>query len=371
MSTILLLIFIVSSLGFSYAIFNYHMVKVLDEGTAEMSKIALLIRRGANAFLISEYKLIIPVAAILSIFFGVIMSWHCGVSFIIGAMMSALAGLFGMKASTYANVRVTNTARTTSDTSKTLNVALKGGSVMGLSVASFSLVGLFIVFALFRDDLDTLQSIPNWLGFEFVPMSENLMCYSLGCSIIALFNRVGGGIYTKAADMGSDLVGKTELNLPEDDPRNPGVIADCVGDNVGDTAGLGSDILESNVGAIVSASILAISLFIDYNARNTGFSVQVLERMYLYPIAFSAVGLLACIISLLWIFTRKDSKDPRKTLNLATYFAAGFSAIGNFLLTIFMLSNSNFGELPFVLGGFSPFFAAFALFLDASWLYTA
>lgn len=358
MYPILILILFASVCGTIYAVFNYKAVVDIDEGTNEMSRIAKLIRSGANQFLISEYKVIAPIGIAIAIFFAIGMSVHSGISFVIGATMSGLAGLFGMKASTYANVRVTNTARLTEKTGPTLQVALKGGSVMGLSVASFSLIGLLLVFTLFSSDLAILEAVPNWLGFKFLPMTQNISSYALGCSIIAMFNRIGGGIYTKGADVGADLVGKTELGLPEDDPRNPGVIADCVGDNVGDTAGLGSDILESNVGAIMSACIFAFSLFTNYLAKGAGFSPQVLERLYLYPIAFSAVGLIACILSLMYIFGRKNAENPHVILNQATYFAAGFSAIGNFALTFFLLNGQDFGSLPFKLGGFGPFVAS-------------
>ncbi len=358
MNTIFILVLLASVCGTAYALLNYEAVIAIDEGTNEMVKVAKIIRSGANQFLISEYKVIAPIAILIALFFALSMSWHSGVSFIIGAIMSGLAGLFGMKASTYANVRVTNTAKTTGKTGPTLQVALKGGSVMGLSVASFSLIGLLLVFIFFDSDLAILEATPNWLGFEFIPMTQNISSYALGCSIIAMFNRIGGGIYTKGADVGADLVGKTELGLPEDDPRNPGVIADCVGDNVGDTAGLGSDILESNVGAIMSACIFAFSLYTNYQAKNAGFGKEILEKLYLYPIAFSAIGLIACIISLMYIFSKKDADEPHEVLNNATYLAAVISSIGNFAMTAVIMWGQDFEELPFRVKGISPFFAA-------------
>ena len=265
-------VFMVSMLGVMYAAYNFHVVLNMKEGTKQMVEIAAAIRVGANTFLYKEYRILIFVVTALSLVFGSFIQWSSMVAFIIGVFVSALAGFVGMKAATFANVRVTNTARKTKNIGKTLKVALRGGAVMGISVSAFALIGLVFVFALFREQLYNLGSIRNWCGIEFEPFSMTLSSYALGCSIVAMFNRVGGGIYTKAADMGADLVGKTEENIPEDDPRNPAVIADCVGDNVGDTAGLGSDLLESYMGAIVSSIVFIIYLFNRYNAMGMNFS---------------------------------------------------------------------------------------------------
>ncbi len=264
--------------------------------------------------------------------------------------MSGAAGFFGMKMATYANVRVTNMARTSNHIGKTLKVALRGGSVMGICVSSFALIGLIIVFYLFKFQIPQMYSVPNWCGISFVPFSMTLSSYALGCSIIAMFNRVGGGIYTKAADMGADLVGKTEENIPEDDPRNPAVIADCVGDNVGDTAGLGSDLLESYMGAIVSSIIICIHNFISYNARGLEFSESLFEKLYIYPIIFAGIGLLSCVIGLIYILSKKDGTDPHKELNKATWISAGLTALLTFVATNFLFSNLSFEDLPFRFG---------------------
>ena len=307
MSGIFIAIFFIAILGSLYALFNFIHVKKLDEGTDRMSEIAAAIRVGANTFLINEYKVLAAVVGVLAIIFGIFISIPSAVAFVIGITMSGAAGYFGMQMATYANVRVANEARKTKDIGKTLKVALRGGSVMGLCVSSFALIGLIIVFAIFSYQISEMNAVANWCGIEFVPFSMTLSSYALGCSIIAMFNRVGGGIYTKAADMGADLVGKTEENIPEDDPRNPAVIADCVGDNVGDTAGLGSDLLESYVGAIVSAIVLSIHLFISYHAKGMGFNEELFANIYKYPIAFAGLGLLSCIIGLSYIFSKYAS----------------------------------------------------------------
>lgn len=353
MSNLILFILAAAILGVCYAIFNFFKVESLEEGTQEMSKIASAIRIGASTFLFSEYKVLVVVVGILAVCFGVFLSPSCAIAFLIGTVMSGLAGFVGMKMATYANVRVTNMARRSKSIGKTLKVALRGGSVMGLSVASFALIGLVLVYYTYKDQLAVMEAVPNWCGISFVPFAMTLSSYALGCSIIALFNRVGGGIYTKAADMGADLVGKAEENIPEDDPRNPAVIADCVGDNVGDVAGLGSDLLESYMGAIVSAMVLAIHLFISFQAKGKGFSPELLEKLYLYPVVFCACGLISCVIGLAYVLSRADGTDPHKDLNFATWLSAGITIVANLVFTLFYFSGQDLSVLPFKLGRFS------------------
>ena len=355
---IYLLVLVIAVSGIVYAAYNLIKVKSLSEGTTQMSEIAAAIRLGANTFLLEEYKILILVVVAIAVIFYAFLEPSASIAFLIGATMSGVTGFIGMKASTYANVRVANTARETENIGATLKVALRGGSVMGLSVSSFALVGLAVVYFLFRSQLDSLGSIRNWCGIEFEPFSMTLSSYALGCSIIAIFNRVGGGIYTKAADMGADLVGKGEENIPEDDPRNPAVIADCVGDNVGDTAGLGSDLLESYMGAIVSGIVFIIYLFRKYSVQGLHFDSSVFNKLFLYPIIFVGIGLLSCIISLIYIFTKKDGSDPHRELNIATWVSAGLTAIFNLFVTVIMFHGEDLGDLPFKLGFISPFISA-------------
>ena len=296
MAALLILVIVAALLALGYAAFNFIGVKKLDEGTDRMSEIAEAIRVGANAFITYEYKIIGIVVVIIAIIFAAIFSvqygkfsWEPSVCFIIGVVMSASAGWVGMKIATYANVRVSNTARKTKNIGSTLKVALKGGSVMGLCVGGFALLGLFLVYIIFGYGLNMI-SISALRDGQHI-FTQCLSCYALGCSIVAMFNRVGGGIYTKAADMGADLVGKTEAHIPEDDPRNPATIADNVGDNVGDVAGLGSDLLESFVGAISSAIILAVSLFLSNIANKLTVSDTLLMKMMYFPLVFAAIGL--------------------------------------------------------------------------------
>lgn len=358
--TALLAVILIAALGVLYAAYNFRKVRQLPEGTPKMVEIAKAIRVGANTFLMNEYKILVPVVIILAILFAIFISTSSAIAFIIGVTMSGIAGYVGMKMATYANVRVTNEARKTKNIGSTLKVALRGGSVMGLCVSSFALIGLILVFLIFRGQISELEGVKNWCGISFVPFSMTLTSYALGCSIVAMFNRVGGGIYTKAADMGADLVGKTEENIPEDDPRNPAVIADCVGDNVGDTAGLGSDLLESYMGAIVSGIVLVFHLFITYKAKNMEFSSELFEKLYLFPIIIGAVGLFACMVGLAYIFTRKNVKDPHKVMNQGTWLAASFTAIVTAVVSVILFYGKSMGDLPFAVGFMSPWFSAVA-----------
>ena len=364
MSVVLVIIIIAALAALGFAALNYKSIKSMDEGTERMSEIAQAIRIGADAFMKYEYKILIVVAILVAIALGVFVSWYTGVCFIIGTLMSGAAGWVGMKAATHANVRVANTARLTKKMGETLKVAFKGGSVMGLSVGGFARLGIFIVYLVFGKALGQLNIenattlYKNWMGVEFVPFTMSLSGYALGCSVIALFNRIGGGIYTKAADMGADLVGKTEAGIPEDDPRNPATIADNVGDNVGDVAGLGSDLLESFVGSISAASILGVHLFLS----NSNIGTELLEKLLYYPMIFAACGLLSCVLGIASLLSRKNLSDnPHRELNGATWVSAGLTMVIGLVLTLVLLKDvpaESFKEIGFALGAVSPWVGA-------------
>lgn len=366
MAALLILVIVAVLLALGYAAFNFIGVKKLDEGTDRMSEIAEAIRVGANAFITYEYKIIGIVVVIIAIIFAAIFSvqygkfsWEPSVCFIIGVVMSASAGWVGMKIATYANVRVSNTARKTKNIGSTLKVALKGGSVMGLCVGGFALLGLFLVYIIFGYGLNMI-SISALRDGQHI-FTQCLSCYALGCSIVAMFNRVGGGIYTKAADMGADLVGKTEAHIPEDDPRNPATIADNVGDNVGDVAGLGSDLLESFVGAISSAIILAVSLFLSNIANKLTVSDTLLMKMMYFPLVFAAIGLIASCLGIAYVLIKKGSDSPHRDLNISTWSAAVITIIGGFVATYFMFKPETKAVLDvagFKTGYTSPWIAA-------------
>jgi K(+)-stimulated pyrophosphate-energized sodium pump len=231
-------------LGLVVAFFIYRSVVSRPDGNDRMREIADAIHEGAMAFLKREYQVlsIFVVAVFLLLWWAV--AWQTGVAFLTGAIFSVVAGLFGMQAATKANVRTSEAARAEGEAAA-LQVAFDGGAVMGLSVASLGLLGVGIFLSLYSDP----------------ESSRYISGFAMGASSIALFARVGGGIYTKAADVGSDLVGKIEAGIPEDDPRNPGVIADNVGDNVGDVAGMGADIFESYVGSIIATIAIGATVY--------------------------------------------------------------------------------------------------------------
>ncbi|MBE5742367.1 MAG: sodium-translocating pyrophosphatase [Clostridiales bacterium] len=353
-------------LALSFAFLNFYLVKKMKEGSAKMQEIASAIREGANAFIRYEYKIVAIIGLIIAVVLGVVISWETGVAFIIGAIMSATAGYVGMKIATYANVRVANEANETRNIGKTLKVAYRGGSVMGLCVAGFALLGVLIVYLLFGiigemltvDALGMVKTNVNPITGQSYTLSLILSGYALGCSIIALFNRVGGGIYTKAADMGADLVGKTEAHIPEDDPRNPATIADNVGDNVGDVAGLGADLLESYVGSILSCAILAIELF----THKTFFSTTLYAKMVAFPILFAGIGLIACVLGIAFpLFKKNLSDNPHRELNLSTWISAGLAIVFGFILSFFLFSGEDKNQLKMaglIFGNITPWVSA-------------
>ncbi len=336
-------------LGLGYAAVNFYATKRLREGSARMQEIAAAIREGANAFLLYEYRIVAGIALGLAALMALFIAWEAGIAFLLGALMSSTAGYIGMKIATYANVRVTHTADETRDVGATLKVAFRGGSVMGLCVAGFALLGALIVYLCFgwAGGMLSLESGEvatrlNPVTGQRYTLSVILSGYALGCSVIAMFNRVGGGIYTKAADMGADLVGKTEEHIPEDDPRNPATIADNVGDNVGDVAGLGADLLESYVGAIMATMILAIEVFV----HTAGFSSQsLLQKLMLFPMLFAGIGLLGCIVGIAFPLLRRHMRAPHLELNLATWIAAGLTLAGGCVLSILLFRGEEAAQL--------------------------
>lgn len=359
----LLLVFFASVLALAYAGFNFFSVRKLDEGTQQMREIAGMIRLGAVTFLNYEFRIIATIALLVAILMGVVVGWYVSAAFLIGAVMSSLAAVVGMRIATYANVRVSNTARTTKKLGQTLKVAFQGGSVMGLCVGGFALLGLVIVYVVFglllgQLSIENVYLVRNWLGIEFSPFTMTISGYALGCSIVAMFFRVGGGIYTKAADMGADLVGKVEAGIPEDDPRNPATIADNVGDNVGDVAGLGSDLLESFVGAISSGVILAFHLFLSSEAKNGGMTYSLLRKMFMYPIVLAGMGVLACIVGIAYIILKELSEDPHRELNMSTMVSAGLTIMLAGLTSWFMFRGEDLTALDFRLGVMSPWIAS-------------
>ena len=282
-----------------FAVYLANKVSRQSVGTDRMKEISGAIAEGARAFLTAEYKILVIFVAVLFVLIGIgIGSWVTAVCFVIGALFSTIAGYCGMTVATKANVRTANAARE-SGMNKALSIAFSGGAVMGMCVAGLGALGVSLVYILTKN-VDVLSG------------------FSLGASSIALFARVGGGIYTKAADVGADLVGKVEAGIPEDDPRNPAVIADNVGDNVGDVAGMGADLFESYVGSLVSALTLG--------------AVGAAVSGVLYPLAIAAIGLIASIIATFFV-KGGENANPQKALTKGSYVSAGLVIIASIVLS--------------------------------------
>ncbi|MBQ8788631.1 MAG: sodium-translocating pyrophosphatase [Oscillospiraceae bacterium] len=294
-----------------------------DEGNDRMKEISGYIREGAMAFLGREYKMVAAFAVVLLLIVAIFISPIAAIACLFGAAFSVLAGFIGMKTATDANVRTTNAA-SKNGMPAALKVAFRGGAVMGLCVVGLGLLGVSVVFIICNLDTGIFANI------TLDDCATIITGFSLGASFVALFGRVGGGIYTKAADVGADLVGKVEAGIPEDDPRNPAVIADNVGDNVGDVAGMGSDLFESYVGSIVSAITLAIAI----PTINSGLLGEVaLDPVTgsLFPLFLAAIGIIASIIAV--FFVNGKTNNPASQLNLGTYISSAIVIVASYFLS--------------------------------------
>lgn len=303
-----------------FAFYTAHYIRKKDPGTDKMKEIAQAIATGAKAFLFSEYKILIVFSVVLFVVIALVINLPTALCFIIGALFSTLAGYFGMTVATKANVRTANAAKERG-MNKALKIAFSGGAVMGLSVVGLGVIGIGLIFLVISKRYNLTED----------GTALNILTgFSLGASSIALFARVGGGIYTKAADVGADLVGKVEAGIPEDDPRNPATIADNVGDNVGDVAGMGADLFESYVGSIISAVTLAFA------------SSVVQDKMLaaIFPLALCGVGILGSVIATFFV-RGKDGVNPQKALNRGEYTATILVIIASAVLSHFMLGTFN------------------------------
>ena len=300
-----------------FALYKANYVSKQSAGNDRMKEIAAAIAEGANAFLFAEYKILAIFIVILLVLIGAFIGIDTAVCFLAGALFSIFAGFFGMKVATKANVRTANAAHE-SGMNKALSVAFAGGSVMGMCVVGLGLLGVSIIYILTGN-------------------ATILFGFSLGASSIALFARVGGGIYTKAADVGADLVGKVEAGIPEDDPRNPAVIADNVGDNVGDVAGMGADLFESYVGAIVSAVTLGLVSAAASKTMIGGFAAGAI-----YPLVVAALGILASIIATFFV-RGSENANPHSALKNGSYVSGALVAIGAVALSAMFFGTMSYG----------------------------
>ena len=303
MDKIIYLAPVMAVLALLFAVYKIVYVGKQDAGNDRMKEIAGSISDGARAFLFSEYKILVVFIVVLFVAIGLgLGNWTTAGCFLCGAVFSILAGYIGMNVATKANVRTANAAQ--HGMNKALAIAFSGGSVMGMCVVGLGLLGASVLYIITKN-------------------TEVLFGFSLGASSIALFARVGGGIYTKAADVGADLVGKVEAGIPEDDPRNPAVIADNVGDNVGDVAGMGADLFESYVGAIISAMTLGL---------------LVSDKAVVFPMVIAACGILASIIATFFV-RGKDGSNPHKALKMGSYVSALLVVVASIVLSKTMLGS--------------------------------
>ena len=327
-----------------------------DEGTEAMREMAGIIRSGASTFMVKQYLTVMVVVIILAVAFSLFIEASCGVTFIFGALMSSAGCIIGMKASTYANVRTANRARETLSVGKTVKTALLGGSIPGLSVPAFGILGLGTVIAIYG--FVEPEAVGNGVLSNLTcnPTTMRIATYSLGCSVVAMFNRVGGGNYTKAADISSDILAKQRHDLPEDDSRVPNVIADFIGDNVNDIAGNCSDLLESFVATISASIMVAVTNYRGAIAKG----VEVSERLFAYttffPLFVAVWGLLSCVAGIYIVSKRKMGDNPSRELNNATYISAGLTLLGVFGASAILFSSCTLYP-EFKAGWISPFIA--------------
>ncbi len=309
-------------------------VKDRDPGNQQMQDISKMVQEGARAFLKREYIWVFSFVIVIAVIFSFTpLTWKTALTFVIGAVVSAAAGYIGMSIATLANCRTTHAAES-GGLKEALSVAVSGGAVMGLSVVGLALLGLVIVYAIWGKT-EGGQDIVNG--------------YAMGASLMALFARSGGGIFTKGADMGADLVGKVESGLPEDDPRNPAVIADNVGDNVGDVAGLGADLLESYVESIIASLAIAVVVIANYTDQSTAPFF-----LTMFPFAVAGIGIFASIAGI-FVVKQFGSTNPQSALMNGTYAAAGISIVLTALLVAIFGGSWVDGEAEY--GQWAPFLA--------------
>jgi len=332
---------VAGALALQYALTRAAWINKQDGGTARMVEIGGHIRQGAMAFLAKEYSVLAVFVALVAALLAV-SNWGRGpgqalvaVSFVVGAVCSGLAGFFGMRVATAANFRTTHAAR--EGLNAALKVAFTGGAVMGMSVVGLAVLGLGLLYLIFNEALGGMpaEATPALLMARQQDVIAVVSGFSLGASSIALFARVGGGIYTKAADVGADLVGKVEAGIPEDDPRNPATIADNVGDNVGDVAGMGADLFESFVGSIVGAMVLG-AVMIPGLSIAEGAGPHMALNAILLPLALAAAGILVSMACTFLVRTREGG-NPQAALNLGTISAAVLMCGVTYLITALML----------------------------------
>lgn len=353
----LIVILAVIVLAIAYIFFNFFLIRRMKEGTPEMAEMAGIIRSGANTFMKTEYKTITIVVVIVALILSLVVEKWSGLTFFVGALMSSCVCILGMRSATYANVRTANKARESRNIGETVKVALCGGSISGLAVQAFGMLGCVAVLLIFSRNgfnFEANAEVANGLLCKLGGNAEviRITSYSLGCSLVAMFNRVAGGNYTKAADISSDILAKIRHDMPEDDSRVPNVVADFIGDNVNDIAGNCSDLLESFVATIAASIMIAVFAF-------TNPSEALIQSTTVFPVVLAGGGLLGCVIGLALASIRKMGDNPSRELNLATWVSAGLTIIIGLGAAWFIFGKENIVyEADWVCGWLSPWISA-------------
>lgn len=359
MLLLLLVPFLAAFMGMLISYLNHAHVSKQSSGNERMQEIQKYIREGAWTFMFKEAKVFGIISFCIAALLWILFYWEVAFAFLLGASLSMAAGFIGMNTATIANAKVTNAAQ--KDELKAFKIAISGGSVMGLAVACLALIGLVILIFVFSHEFNPevlyIESKPvpflsDILGrnVNFIKAALIVSAYSMGASFVALIDRVGGGIYTKAADMAADLVGKAEKHLPEDDPRNPATIADNVGDNVGDVGGLGADLLESFVGAIISVLVISLYMYVGRgNADISGLFSKIgvsdassaYWNLLMFPLLICASGIVATIIAVLYMRLPIKKADPEKLLMHGLWISAILTLAFVYIINLYMPMNQN------------------------------
>ena len=346
-----LVVICISILALDYVVHNYFTLRRMDEGTEDMIELGGIIRHGARTFMRAEYKIIIPVIIVVAAIFTCFIEKTSGITFIVGATMSSLACIIGMRSATYANVRTANTARTTKKIGPTTQTALRGGSVSGLCVPAFELLGLMLILIV-AGGIKLGQTGGGLIAsFSCNPSIMRLTTYSLGCSLVAMFNRIAGGNYTKAADISADIVAKIRHDMPEDDSRMPNTIADFIGDNVNDIAGNCSDLLESFVATVVACLLIAGTL------ASNGTNQALFNATSIYPIAIAGFGLVGSVVGIMYALHHKASDNPSQELDMATNISALIVIVASLFASRIIFGGIELYD-SFLLGWISPWIAS-------------
>ena len=351
-NSIVYIVLAASILALTFAFIFYKQMMKQDEGTDLMKKIAAHVRKGAMAYLKQQYKVVIIVFVVLAAIFGIMAYFKLqnGIvwfAFLTGGFFSGLAGFFGMKTATYASARTANAARKSLNSG--LKVAFRSGAVMGLVVVGLALLDVSVWF-LVLNGTGLLEAVGA--KNDLITITTTMLTFGMGASTQALFARVGGGIYTKAADVGADLVGKTEYNIPEDDPRNPATIADNVGDNVGDVAGMGADLYESYAGSILATMALGASAFATAATSEVAAGPQLQLKAVIAPMLIAAMGVLLSLIGIFLVRTKENAgmKQLLGALSRGTNTAAILIAVATFGIMYFLFGNPDLEELKTIYG---------------------